>query len=120
MQIMYINQNAQLIPAGNGLTHHQKNLQFLSSNQAMRQNIQNLVRVDIQVFVNKAISGIKAYINSGKVATDVCQKLKFPQNSFYHSLVGSALNDELSLFPSPVVVIANKSQGNTWFDYFSK
>jgi len=118
MRIQYLDSNARLHGNRRNSSHHQDNLNFLEENTNLDSEIRKEVGLNIDGFVRHANSQERAYINSGEIAQSTCNKLGLPQDIFYHGLVGSALNDEISRYNSPIVVIASKGLGQTWFDYF--
>lgn len=119
MHIRYLTRQGDLITPEN-IHHgsHQENLEFLNNNSEINENISREInQIVTELLINVESNG-EGYLNSGKVARDVCEILGFLQDRFHHGLVGSALNRELENRDSGYSLIASKAEGQTWFDYF--
>lgn len=119
MHIRYLTRQGELLlPESIHHGSHQENLEFLRSNNEINENISREINQIVTDFLANVDLNGEGYLNSGKVAYDVCQNLGFVQDRFHHGLVGSALNRELEDRDSDHTLIASKGEGQTWFDYF--
>ena len=119
MHIKYLTRQGNLIiPENRYHGSHQENLDFLNNHPEFNENISREVGQIVTDFLRNIESRGKGYLNSGKVAHDVCEILGYLQDKFHHGIVGSALNRELEDQDSDYSLIASKDEGQTWFDYF--
>ena len=119
MQIKYLTKNGDLrTPNKARPSAHKDNIEFLKKNQEISEKIRGEVTKKIISFIEEIAKTGKGYMNSGQVASDVCNELGVPQDTFHHGLVGSALNLELENTDYDYNLIASKGEGQTWFDYF--
>lgn len=122
MKIKFLGQsgNWDLSSKGRVRSPHYDNLEYLNNNPTLKEKIENVLTPYFNNFFYT-----NPYLNSGKVAVEVCRKINILDDQFNHGLVGSLIYDTfLRINPSiyglsnNYEIIASKGQGQHYVDYF--